>query len=110
MRKPVVKPPRLVYSVIGETGEHGTPSHKTWHALSVSAEIDAIKAANGLNSILFKGMQHYDNYETGSDVTELLRSVDKIVESVKPPGARYSIIRYKYDEAKDNKRLPPGAK
>ena len=120
MRKRLEKPPRFVYSVFGETGEPDAwdsvfgeirVPRKSWHVISFSEEDRAIKTCNTLNSILRLHLAHYDNWETGGTrVYGYLTEVDKEIKSIEFPGARYSMIRYKYDEAKEKNRLPPGVK
>ena len=115
MRKRLEKPPRFVYSVFGETGDPPT----VWHAISFTEEASAVKAVNSLNGFLLSAKYHYDNFEKpvqvnppAFDLTYAFKAIKSIDDKFngRHPGARYSMIRYKYDEAKEKNRLPPGVK
>lgn len=105
MKRKPEKPPKYIYAIFGETGELPI----VWYVTSVSEEPDAIKALNSLNLALKRHFCHTDNYggrEFHKAALDSVTPIDKIAQ-VEFPGSRYSMIKYKYDEAVRLKRLPP---
>lgn len=103
MKKRLEKPPKYIYSIFGETGE----KPDVWYVESFSEEPAAIKAVNTLNSTLKLYECHTDNWNpVGSGkALHLVKTVDEAAR-IEFPGSRYSMIKYKYEEAEKLGRLP----
>lgn len=101
------KPPVLVYAVFGETGK------RVWHVLSVTDQSKAFSALNSMNKILRDHQCHSENEPVDKSNIDkalaLLKALDTSA-AIDNCGARYSMIEYKYNDARDAKRLPPGMK